>query len=732
MSKTTQFPSHLIDPREKDKKWVLKYLKAAYNEYNIGTHESFFNKAHKYNVISSYAHGSQPINKYKPMMGEEEKSDNTWLSINWEPVPIFSKYRKQAIARLMKTLFNVEATPIDSLAQDEKENYFKDQEARIKIRQAMKSVDPELLELSPFQKKEGEVDDIEELYMQKNFTYKHRMASEIEQALDLILATNNYSEIRQKIIENLFDYGVSVVKEDIDSNGAIKITSCRSDAIVLSYCSDSTFKDLQHIGQIKEYTISELKEFVGTELSTEQYLRVAESVAGKYGNPRFPINYTSAGAYDSFKVHVLDMEFFSVNEMVHQKKEDKRGNTHISKTSYHKDGMRTAFKVVYKGSWVIGTDIGFKCGLATNMKRKKSTLMDTSMSYHVRAVNFNNMNITGVTEKAIPIIDMFQLAWYKYQQAVATARPKGVAIEIGALEDIALGKGGEALKPIEAIDLFEKKGTLVYRRINMEGDVANYDPIKELGNGIGDEAIRWFNVLQQQIELMKDITGLNELTDASTPDPRTLTTTAELAVVATSNALWDIENAERELFKELCEDLVLRIQDVVKKNGLSGYKKALGSETIEFFKASDKLSMHEYGIEITNMPTEQERNQLIGTAKAYEQAGLLEFTDVILIKTHRNLKIAEQILAWRIDKRKKAAQEEAIMNQRMNAETQQQSTLVSEQAKQETEKVKSALKIEEIKTEKDLELRNAIEIAKINGQITNILTPEKEEVPSAG
>lgn len=703
------YPKHLIDPREKDRKWIKDYIKAAYHENRVGAFNSFYNRAHKNQIVSSYAHGRQSVEKYKPLLSEDEKSDYSWMNINWDIVPIFPKFRKTAIAMLMKSGYNVEATPVDSLAIDERDEYFKTQEAKIKIREAINEVDPEALALSPFKQQEGEPNDLDELYLQKNFTYKHRMAAEIESAIDLILGTNNYNDKRRQLLENIFDFGVGVVQEEIDSNGAIKMEVVHPSSLIVSSVSKSDFSDLQHVGRVREYTISELKEKAGNQFSEEQYRHMASRVAGRYGNTSISRHLGFNRSYDDFKIQVLDMEFFSVNEMVHEDNTDKRGNRHLSRTDYNKNSeniKRTAFKVVYKGQWVIGTDYAFNCGLATNMKRKKSQLMDTSLSYHIRAVNFDNMDIQGVTSHCMPIIDNLQLAWYKYQQAIAAARPKGIAIEIGALEDVALGQGGQVLSPLDLIDLFEKKGTLIYRQIDLDGNVANYSPIKELQNGLGDEAIRWFGVIQQNIELLRSITGLNEFTDSSTPDARALTTTANLAVMGTSNAIWDIENCEREVFKELCEDLVLRIQDVVEMNGLQGYKRALGSESVEFFKASAKVSVHEFGIELTNMPTDQERRELLEVAKGYMANNMLEFTDLILIKSHPNLKIAEQILAYRIEKRKKEEAKRSEQLQSANAQVQQAAAAAKAKEDRETLILKAKLEKEVIQLEKDLELRN--------------------------
>ena len=55
------------------------------------------------------------------------------------------------------------------------------------------------------------------------------------------------------------------------------------------------------------------------------------------------------------------------------------------------------------------------------------------------------MRSLGIMEQLIPIADNIQIAYYRLQQAIAEARPKGIMIEMGALEDIPLGANGTAV-----------------------------------------------------------------------------------------------------------------------------------------------------------------------------------------------------------------------------------------------------------------------------------------------
>jgi hypothetical protein len=714
MNIINSFPSHLIDPREKGKDWILQYAKAAWNSWNNDNpREIFYNARYRYEVYKSYAMGNQSINKYKPLMGIDEESRETWLNIDWSVIPIVPKFRRIALGKLSKVDYNIVATPVDSLANDENEEYFSKTKAKILIREEAKKIDPSLLE-SPFlQLEPGEAKDMEELEMQMKYTHKHQMAIEAEQGIRLVLEQNQIEKLRENVKEDLFDYGVGGYKEFIDSNGAIKIRSINPRNIIINHCKKQDFSDASYIGEVIEMTISDLKQMAGDQFTEDQYEDIAKNVIGKYGNPReWPSTLSIYNkGYDTFNIRILDIEFFSVNELVYEQRIDRRGNKIYARAKYddknkRKDKFeRVAFKVVYKGRWIIDSNYIFDYGLCTNMKRAKSSLMDTRMSFHLFAPEFWDMQAHGMMEQVMPIADAIQISWYRLQNAINQSRPKGIMIEMGALEDIPLGKGGKQLTPMKVLDLYNKTGTLVYRKLDNQGRATNYKPIEELENGLGRDVMNYWQLIQNHIQMLRDITGMNELTDGSTPDPRTLTTVAKLAYEGTNNALYGIVNGDKKLLEALSNDVILRLQDVSEMGDVKGYVRALGSNTMKFFKMSPNVALYEFGIFLEDKPTDDQRALLMQQVQAGQAGGLLDIEDAIIIQNTDNLKVAQQLLAYKIRKRKEEEEEKAMRQQQMNAEVQMQSAQAAEQAKQQTIQVEGQVKAQIIQVEKEFDAR---------------------------
>lgn len=754
MNKWT-FPDHNIDPKKKDAAWHLQYCKAAWAQYGSSGFESLYKKRLDYKLYKDYSLGKQTVDKYKPLVMAEDSTDNSYLKIDWSPLPLFTKFRELALAIVNKIEYNVVSTPIDALAQKQIDEYFKGQKAKIKMREQLNKVNPELVQNSPLAKEEGEADDLDELEIHKMFTYKHHLSAEMEQALEYVLAYNDFEEERKRMIQNIFDYGVGGYKEFVDSNGSIKVRAVSPNNLITSYSNKRDFRDAEYIGEVIQLSISDIRQLAGDQLSEDQYEHIAALYKGRLGNDfNFPIGNVYNRPYNDFKVQVLDLEFYSYNPIVFEDKTDRRGNRHLTKTAPNKDGetyRRTNVKVIYKCKWVVDTDYIFDFGLATNMKRQRSRLTDTSLSYHLFAPRFDEMNMSmvGWVANCIPVIDSLHISWYKYQQAIAQSVPRGFAFDLDALEDIPLGKGGKQLSPYEVMSLFLETGHYPFRKRNEEGQYTNYQPIFPTGGGMSDEAQRWFSDIYNKVQLLRDMLGLNELTDASTPDPRTLTTTAKLAAQSTNNALYGIFEADRYLFESLCEGVFLRLQTIARKNNTNLYEMGLGKNTLRFLKLSPNVSNHEFGIKIEMKPDDEEKLRFLQRMEIYAQQGMLEPEDQILIEGTDNLKMAQHLLAYKVKKRKREAIEMAQMQQEQNAQVQMQAAQAAEQAKQQTLQLEYQLKmqleqmklqvmmeIEQLKAQaliQSTQLKNqsnieeAIIDAEAKSYSTNVLAATKEE-----
>jgi hypothetical protein len=347
-----------------------------------------------------------------------------------------------------------------------------------------------------------------------------------------------------------------------------------------------------------------------------------------------------------------------------------------------------------------GTNICFDYGKQWNIKRDPINIARAKSSFHIAPVDFFDMKTFSRMEAIIPYADSIQLAYYRLQHELNTAVPRGFNINLAALEEISLSGGGQAMSPSDIIDLYLQRGVLVSRSVAADGKPVP-PAINQLEGGVGNAIGEYWNMINNNLDMIRQTLGLNELTDGSTPNPKFLTTVAQLAASGTNNALSDISYADRALAQSLSEAVVIRVQDVIKRGGGEAYDNSLGLGTVELLKRSQEISKYTYGISIVDKPTAEEKAKLDELVKVALQSGQINIDDVIRLNNIQNIKQAELFLAYKVKKNAEKKQREAMEAQQMNGQIQQQSAMMAEQAKQQTMQMEYQMKseLEKVKTE---------------------------------
>jgi hypothetical protein len=689
------FPSHL--EKNKDKEWIKKYVKACYDDFLGINTESFYAGRNRYSSINRYMIGKQdPLPSIKNLGDKTANQDKTSLKIPKKVLSIASKYARMMTSTLSKSEWSVDIQAIDPTSIEETNEYYADNKARLILKKEFLAMD-----LNPeefFEGTDRNFQNEEDLDLYMEYSYKHRMAIEAEQATRIVLNNCDYEAIRQANIKQLVYFGFAGTKDYFDQNGDVKVRFVDVNNFIVSRCMYPDFRDAHYMGEVLDVSIAELKEMdIDQEISEDQYQIVAKSMGAKtsaYGS----VDHVNPVDYEMYRVKVVNVEFYSLKEIVIEKGKNKFGNFTLSTkntlNAKQKDNEYETkeYKVVYEGKHVIGTDIYFGCKLQTNMKRPKQNISDVKMSYHAVCPMLDNMETKSIGEDMIPIQDMIQLLWTKYQEAVISAKKKGIAIEIGALENIPLGDGGVSLTPPQVLKFYQDTGNLIYRRIDEEGKNSSFKPIDELENGIGDEAMRWFSEIQSQISLLQQITGYNDLTDGSTPEARTLNGVAKQAAESTNNSIDFMKQGERMNYESLLFSILIRIQDAAKNGKLEGYINALGKSSIEFFKLSPEISARELGLTIKDAPSIFEKEALNEKVNLAIQTGQITIADSFIIDNVPNTKHAEALLAIRIQKNKEEEQKINLQNieaqskqQDIELETQSKRTLIEAEKQKEIE-----------------------------------------------
>ena len=499
--------------------------------------------------------------------------------------------------------------------------------------------------------------------------------------------------------------------------------------MVLSYCAKNDFSDLVHWGEVREVYVGDLAPY----FTVEQMNQIVQSVAGRFGNPSNFMYGTDYSKYwNRFKVLVLDFECLSWNDYTYKEEVDNRGNVRFGKTKYQdaakvamtKEGiiekmgtipnmidfsmkgqaepvfMPVTRKVVYKCKWLIQTDYMYDWGMSENQIRKPSSWWDTKLNIQLYSWNFYKMRFAGITERLIPLEDKASLTWFKLQNMSNKLIPYLINIDLNALEDVDFGGGGSKMDPTKVMDFIFSNFVVPYRSTDLLSQNPNYKPVSIEASGQLAVFGQLYQELQNTLDMMRQVSGLNELTDGSTPNAKTLVPVANAAMESTNNALYLLSFADKQLIQDLADAIVSKVQIAVKLGKVEGYARALGDETVKFFKINPDISIHEFGIFIQDVPSDYERQQLIQELNIRDSQGLIEPEDKILVMSTKNLKMASMILAYRIKKRREKLQEFELQKIQQASQGNAMATQVAEQEKRVTLQTQLEVDVARINAEK--------------------------------
>jgi hypothetical protein len=321
--------------------------------------------------------------------------------------------------------------------------------------------------------------------------------------------------------------------------------------------------------------------------------------------------------------------------------------------------------------------------MAENMMRPKSDYSKVKMNYSITAPRMYKGRIESIVSRCTGFADMIQLTHLKMQQVLQRMMPDGVYLDADGLAEIDLGNGTN-YNPQEALNMFFQTGSVIGRSFTQEGDMnPGKVPIQPLQTGAGGQKLQTLiQTYNYYLQMIRDVTGLNEARDASTPDSRALVGVQKLAAANSNTATRHILDSGLFLTAETAEGLSLRISDIIEYSpAREAFIQKIGGFNVGILEEIGDLHLHDFGISITLMPDEEEKAMLENNIQTALSAGLIDLSDAIDIREVRNLKLANQLLKLR---RKKKQEKDQLMQQQ-NMQAQAQANMQAQQMAAQTE-----------------------------------------------
>ena len=716
------FPSQAVPDLEKmSPEYGLKVARAIEQEWFKDSHSNRYNVTQqKFHNLRLYARGEQSIQKYKDELSIN--GDLSYLNLDWKPVPIIPKFVDIVVNGMAERMFSVKAYSQDQYGVSKRTEYMesmmRDMDAKVYNDQAAQMFNVDLYE----NKKEDLPDSKEELDLHMQLNYKQAVEIAEEQAINVLLDGNKYDLTRRRLLYDLTVLGIGCVKTGFNWSDGATVQYVDPANIVYSYTDSPYFEDIYYIGEVKTIPINELaREF---DQLTESDLEDIHSSSGYSTVRGRRINET-----DKNKVQVLYFNYRThTNDVYKVKETGSGGDKAIEKPDTfnppeNKEGgysrLQRSVECIFEGAMILGTDKLIKWEKAENMMRSKSDFNKVKMNYSLVAPRMYEGRIESIVSRITGFADTIQLTHLKLQQVLSRMVPDGVYLDADGLAEIDLGNGTN-YNPQEALNMFFQTGSVIGRSLNSDGDQnPGKIPIQQISNGAGQNKMG--NLIQTYnyyLQMIRDVTGLNEARDGSSPDPKSLVGVQKLAAANSNVATRHILMSSMFLTSEVAEALSLRISDILEYSPTAdAFVQSIGAHNVATLKEMSELHLYDFGIFLELEPDEEEKQMLENNIQTALSQQLIDLDDAIDIREVRNLKLANQLL--KIKRRKKQERDQELQQQNIqaqaqaNAQTQQaaaQSEIQKNQAKAQAdsqlEQLKGQTKLthlqEEVRLKKEL------------------------------
>jgi len=667
------FPSQTVSDAEKlSYEYGLKVGKAIQTEWFSSSRSSNRYGANHDNFhnLRLYARGEQSIQKYKDELSIN--GDLSYLNLDWKPVPIIPKFVDIVVNGIAERTYDLKAFSQDPFGIKNRTEYM---ESIVRDMQT-KEFNAAVMENFNMDLSENKDDTLpateEELGLHMQLNYKQSVELAEEQAINVLMNGNNYELIKKRFYYDLTVLGIGAVKTSFNTSEGVVIDYVDPAKLVYSHTDSPYFEDIYYVGEVKSIPVNEL---------AKQFPHLSESDLKEIMSEKSNHNSSHPTSQeDNNTIQVLYFNYKTYMNEVYKTKETASGaDKIISKDdSFNppedKEGgygkMIRSIECLYEGVLILGSDKLLKWELAKNMMRPKSDYTKVKMNYAIVAPRMYNGKIDSLVKRITGFADMIQLTHLKLQQVMSRMVPDGVYLDADGLAEIDLGNGTN-YTPQEALNMFFQTGSVIGRSMTADGNMnPGKVPIQEITSGSGGNKMQaLIGNYNYYLQMIRDVTGLNEARDGSTPDRNALVGVQKLAAANSNTATRHILQAGLFLTTQTAECLSLRISDIIEYSPTKdAFIQAIGVHNVATLEEMKSLHLYDFGIFLELTPDEEEKAMLENNIQMALQQQNIELEDAIDLRMINNIKLANQLL--KVRRKQKQDRDRQVQMENIQAQTQ--------------------------------------------------------------
>ena len=688
----------------------LKVAKAIEHEWfnkdqGINRYHKHYNDFHR---LRLYAEGNQSIQKYKDELSIN--GDLSYLNLDWTPVPIIPKFVDIVVNGMADRSYDIKAYSQDPYGIAKRTEYMQSIVDDMNTKEINDFVQQKF-NINLYQNDPDTLPETkEELELHMQLSYKQAVEIAEEQAINVLLNGNRYDLVKNRFYRDLTVLGIGAVKTNFTTSEGATVEYVDPADLVYSYTESPYFDDIYYVGEVKTIPINELaKQFPFLEQSDLEEIMQSRSL---YTNNSYK-NASSYDEFDSNKVQVLYFNYKTYMNEVYKIKETATG----AEKAIEKDDsfnppsdsegnfsrLDRVIEVLQEGAMVLGTNKLLKWEIAKNMMRPKSNYTKVKMNYSIVAPRMYKGNIDSLVKRITGFADMIQLTHLKLQQVMSRMIPDGVYLDADGLAEIDLGNGTN-YNPQEALNMFFQTGSVIGRSFTQDGDMnPGKVPIQEITSGSGGNKIQaLIGNYNYYLQMIRDVTGLNEARDGSMPDERALVGIQKIAAANSNTATRHILDSGLFLTAEVAEQLSLRISDIIEYSPTKeAFIQSIGVHNVATLEEMSSLHLYDFGIFIELMPDDEEKAMLENNIQMALQQQTIDLEDAIDVREINNVKLANEVL--KIRRKRKIEMDQAMKEQNIQAQAQANAQQQQAAAQMEIQKqqalTQSEAQIEQLKAQ---------------------------------
>jgi len=717
----SSFPSQVVPDIEKiSYEYGLKIARAIEYEWFRADRASgnrFNTNYNNFHNLRLYARGEQSIKKYKDELSIN--GDLSYLNLDWKPVPVIPKFVDILVNGFSQRTYDLNAYAQDPESIKERTDYATNiltdiyaAEYIAKVKQMTGGMD---VSLGPTGSKAPKTKEDLEIHMQLD--YKQSIEIAEEEAINFVLDKNKYELTRKRLNYDLCVLGIAAVKTCWNRSEGVTVDYVDPASLVYSYTEDPNFEDIFYVGEVKSITIAEVKkQFPNLTVSELEEIQ-------KYpGNSSYSRGWN--GRQDNDTVQVLFFEYKTYTNQVYKIKKNDNGFEKVLEKqdtfleAPETDNFKKAYRsieVLYSGAKVLGHNKMLEWGPAVNITRPEANTCKVRMNYNIVAPRMYRGKIDSIVSRVTTFADMIQLTHLKLQQVMSRVVPDGVFVDMDGLQEVDLGNGTN-YNPAEALNMYFQTGSIVGRSFTQDGTGnPGKVPIQELATSNGMQKIQaLIQTYQYYLQMIRDVTGLNEARDASQPDKNALVGLQKLAAANSNTATRHILQAGLYLTLRTCENVSMRIADSINfPTTYASLVDSISKYNSNTLKELQTKNIHDFGIFLQLEPDEEQKQMLEQNIQMSLQQQQIYLENAIEVREVKNLKLANRMLKrFREEKQKKeqAMQQQNIQAQQQAAAKTAEQTALAETQKQQVlteqkiqlEQSKSEFEMKKLQMEADL------------------------------